>query len=184
MSSMMSSMMSSISMTSMMSSSILHGKIQLKHHTLDTCSRLCEHGDTSGFKHLETCRSFQLIVVIGLQPGMSDDLSSGDPLLGVLHQQLRDQVLGLDRDGGPLGLGKLKITILDIVKEIPLTFITKSSFVPSTFSSTISTERRISTQKDVHHNSQAPEVASFVVHQFLISVFDESLDNLWSHKFC
>ena len=69
--------------------------------------------------HLETRRSFQLIVVICLQPGMSDDLGSGDPLLGVLHQQLGDQVLGLNRDGGPLGLGKLKITILQQNKSFP-----------------------------------------------------------------
>ena len=71
------------------------------------------------YLHLETCRSFQLIVVVCLQPGMSDDLGSGDPLLGVLHQQLGDQVLGLDRDGGPLGLRKLKITILKINKSFP-----------------------------------------------------------------
>ena len=43
---------------------------------------------------------------------MSDDLGGADPLLGVLHQQLGDQVLGLDRDGGPLRLRKLQITIL------------------------------------------------------------------------
>ena len=43
---------------------------------------------------------------------MSDDLGGADSLLGVLHQQLGDQVLGLGRDGGPLGIWKLKITIL------------------------------------------------------------------------
>ena len=65
---------------------------------------------------------------------MSDDLGSGDPLLGVLHQQLGDQVLGLNRDGGPLGLGELKITILQQNKsfqrlEIDNTLILSKRFL-------------------------------------------------------
>ena len=71
-----------------------------------------------------------------------------------------------------------KYDYLEIVEKIPLILVTEATFVPSTFGSTISTEWRVSTQEDVHHHSQTPEVTSLVVHQFLVSVLDECLDNL------
>jgi hypothetical protein len=38
-------------------------------------------------------------------------------LTGILHQELGNEVLGLTRDVPPLGIGEVKVTVLDGVKE-------------------------------------------------------------------
>ena len=52
-------------------------------------------------------------VVVGIQPDVSRHLGSADPAPGLLHQQPRDQVLGLAGDVRPVRLWEHEVTLLE-----------------------------------------------------------------------
>ena len=71
----------------------------LENHPLDTDSNLRKHQHTSGL--VPKNKSWNLerdVVVVVLVPGMLNKLRCAHPLLGLLDQQLGDEVLGVLRD--------------------------------------------------------------------------------------
>ena len=66
-------------------------------------------------------------------PWMGQDHFGRKTLTGILHQELGNEVFSLTRDVSPLSMGKIKVTILDGVKQEFLTSITRFSLIPATF---------------------------------------------------
>lgn len=108
---------------------LLHG--QLGHDSLDTDCCLRKQGHTSQLtsdkiviqyqskgnvneEYLlgQSCRGVQSCVVVGVQPDVPGDLGGADPPLGVLHQQPRDEILGLAGDVTPVVLWEHELSIL------------------------------------------------------------------------
>ena len=65
-------------------------------------------------------------------PWMGQDHFGRKTLTGILHQELGNEVFSLTRDVSPLSMGKIKVTILDGVKQEFLTSITRFSLIPAT----------------------------------------------------
>jgi len=66
----------------------------------------------------ELGRGGQLGGVVVVEPGMAQHVTGAQPLLGVLHQQLRDQVLRLWRDVSPIILLEVELSLLNIVEKV------------------------------------------------------------------
>lgn len=52
-----------------------------------------------------------------LHPGVLQNLGSAQPLLGISHQQLGDEVFGSEGDVGPVLVGELVLPFLDALKQ-------------------------------------------------------------------
>ena len=63
---------------------------------------------------------------------MLEDIGSTQSVLGSLHQQLRDQVLGIVGDRIPVTPWEAKFPLLDIVKQVELTPLTVAPLSPTT----------------------------------------------------
>ena len=130
--------------------------------------------------------SFKLSSVVVVQPGVIQNITCRKPLLWSLHQKLHDQVLRLGGDGGPVPLREVEEPFLNSLEKIELALIAGSARSPIAIADTTTVPAKwwISTEQDVHHNSQAPKVASFVIFEVVLCVIDESLHNFWSHELC
>ena len=76
-------------------------------------------------------------------PWMGQDHFGRKTLTGILHQELGNEVFSLTRDVSPLSMGKIKVTILDGVKQEFLTSITRFSLIPATFNTWNIKKRKI-----------------------------------------
>ena len=130
--------------------------------------------------------SFKLSSVVVVQPGVIQNITCRKPLLWSLHQKLHDQVLRLGGDGGPVPLREVEEPFLNSLEKIELALIAGSARSPIAIAdtTTVSAEWWVSAEQDVHHNSQAPKVASLVIFEVVLCVIDESLHNFWSHELC
>ena len=130
--------------------------------------------------------SFKLSSVVVVQPGVIQNITCRKPLLWSLHQKLHDQVLRLGGDGGPVPLREVEEPFLNSLEKIELALIAGSARSPIAIAdtTTVSAKWWISAEQDVHHNSQAPKVASLVIFEVVLCVIDESLHNFWSHELC
>ena len=130
--------------------------------------------------------SFKLSSVVVVQPGVIQNITCRKPLLGSLHQKLHDQVLRLGGDGGPVPLREVEEPFLNSLEKIELALIAGSARSPIAIAdtTTVSAKWWVSAEQDVHHNSQAPKVASLVIFEVVLCVIDESLHNFWSHELC
>ena len=130
--------------------------------------------------------SFKLSSVVVVQPGVIQNITCRKPLLWSLHQKLHDQVLRLGGDGGPVPLREVEEPFLNSLEKIELALIAGSARSPIAIAdtTTVSAKWWVSAEQDVHHNSQAPKVASLVIFEVVLCVIDESLHNFWSHEFC
>ena len=130
--------------------------------------------------------SFKLSSVVVVQPGVIQNITCRKPLLWSLHQKLHDQVLRLGGDGGPVPLREVEEPFLNSLEKIELALIAGSARCPIAIAdtTTVSAEWWVSAEQDVHHNSQAPKVASLVIFEVVLCVIDESLHNFWSHELC
>ena len=115
---------------------------------------------------------------------MTKNISGAESLLGILHQQTLDEILGLGGDVRPVLVRELKLPLLDVFEQLQLTIITLAAVRPGTFSVTPPTEGRIARQKDVHHHPQAPEVAPLVIIEVILRVLNEGLHYLRGHELC
>ena len=84
-----------------------------------------------------------------LYPGVVQHLHSCQPLSGVPHQELADQVAGVVRDVLPLVVGELKHSVLDPGEERLLAVLARLSPLPATLLPTLAVKRGITTQHDV-----------------------------------
>ena len=130
--------------------------------------------------------SFKLSSVVVVQPGVIQNITCRKPLLWSLHQKLHDQVLRLGGDGGPVPLREVEEPFLNSLEKIELALIAGSARSPIAIAdtTTVSAKWWVSAEQDVHHNSQAPKVASLVIFEVVLCVIDESLHNFWSHELC
>ena len=130
--------------------------------------------------------SFKLSSVVVVQPGVIQNITCRKPLLWSLHQKLHDQVLRLGGDGGPVPLREVEEPFLNSLEKIELALIAGSARCPIAIAdtTTVSAKWWVSAEQDVHHNSQAPQVASLVIFEVVLCVIDESLHNFWSHELC
>ena len=113
---------------------------------------------------------------------MTKNISGTEPLLGILHQQTLDEILGLGGDVRPVLVRELELPLLDVFEQLQLTIITLATVSPGAFSVTPPTEGRIARQKDVHHHPQAPEVAPLVIIEVILRVLNEGLHYLRGHE--
>ena len=139
-----------------------------------------------GYSLFNPGTSFKLSSVVVVQPGVIQNITCGKPLLWSLHQKLHDQVLRLGGDGGPVPLREVEEPFLNSLEKIELALIAGSARSPIAIAdtTTVSAEWWVSAEQDVHHNSQAPKVASLVIFEVVLCVIDESLHNFWSHELC
>ena len=139
-----------------------------------------------GYSLFNPGTSFKLSSVVVVQPGVIQNITCRKPLLWSLHQKLHDQVLRLGGDGGPVPLREVEEPFLNSLEKIELALIAGSARSPIAIAdtTTVSAEWWVSAEQDVHHNSQAPKVASLVIFEVVLCVIDESLHNFWSHELC
>ena len=139
-----------------------------------------------GYSLFNPGTSFKLSSVVVVQPGVIQNITCRKPLLWSLHQKLHDQVLRLGGDGGPVPLREVEEPFLNSLEKIELALIAGSARSPIAIAdtTTVSAEWWVSAEQDVHHNSQAPKVASLVIFEVVLCVIDESLHDFWSHELC
>ena len=139
-----------------------------------------------GYSLFNPGTSFKLSSVVVVQPGVIQNITCRKPLLWSLHQKLHDQVLRLGGDGGPVPLREVEEPFLNSLEKIELALIAGSARCPIAIAdtTTVSAKWWVSAEQDVHHNSQAPKVASLVIFEVVLCVIDESLHNFWSHELC
>ena len=75
-------------------------------------------------------------------------------MTGILDEELGDEVFGLSGDVFPLGIRKVKVTILDRVKKELLASIARLTLIPTTLGATVARKRGVPAEQDVHDYTQ------------------------------
>ena len=129
-------------------------------------------------------RGHQSGLVVVVQPLVVEHIPGTQPLLSVLYQQFSDEILGRSGHAAPLLAVKLELALLDVVEEVELAEVAGPARSPGALVAAGAAEGRVAAEEDVHHDAQAPQVATLVVLEILLRLFDEGFDNLGCHELC
>merc|ERR1712154_351099 len=109
---------------------------------------------------------------------MVQHITGAQPLLSVLNQQFSDEILGWPGHSAPFLAVKLKLPLLDVVEEVELAEVTGPSRSPGALVAAGATEGRVAAEQDVHHHTQAPQVATLVILEIFLRVFYEGFHEI------
>lgn len=110
---------------------------------------------------------------------MFQNTVGAQPLVGFLDQQSSDQIFRVFRNASPFVIRKFVPALLNTGEKQFLTSLTILSSFPAAIGTAVPVERRIATEKNVHDNTETPEIATLVV---IIGFPDERFDDFRCHK--
>jgi len=110
-----------------------------------------------------SCQRSVDVATSGGYPGMGQQLLGRQPLGTVLGQELADEGLGKAGDVLPVLLGEHDLALADVLEQHLLAVRAVVSILPSAVVATVTREGSISTEKDVHNNTQGPHITFLVV---------------------
>lgn len=115
----------------------------------------------------------------GINPRMFQNTIGAEPLMCFLDEQASNQIFRVLGDASPLLIGKLVSALLNTGEQQFLTGLTIFPSAPTAVSAAVAVKGRIAAEQNIHDDTKAPEIATFVV---IIGLADECLDYFRRHK--
>jgi hypothetical protein len=134
----------------------------------------------------EVLRRLQVgVAAAGHNPRVLQHLRRVQTQSGVLLQQVADEVLGIVRHVGPVLIVELHLALSDGVEEQLLTHRAVLPLFPAAVGAAASAKRHIAAEKDVHNDTQRPQITLFVIAKVLLFVIiiihEKRVHNLGGH---